>query len=253
MPARAAQATPSPPPRSSEAILFDLGNTLVRYYEADGFEPILRACVAEIVGALARRGHALDEARAFEAAKALNSERDDHRVQLLAERLADLLRLAKSALVPVEMPAEMLAELTAAFLGPIFALGRVDADAVRVLRELRRAGKRLAIVSNTPWGSPAAAWRGELARLKLLEHVDAAVFCTDVGWRKPARPIFAAAVARLGVAPGRAVFVGDDKRWDVAGATQAGLAPVLLAPAGDPGADCTVVRGLGELIPLLVG
>jgi len=44
---------------------------------------------------------------------------------------------------------------------------------------------KTAIVSNSPWGSSANAWRHELMRHGLLERVDAAVFCGDVGWRKP--------------------------------------------------------------------
>jgi putative hydrolase of the HAD superfamily len=83
-------------------------------------------------------------------------------------------------------------------------------------------------VSNTPWGSPADAWRAELTRHGLLDRVDAAVFCMDVGWRKPHRAPFDRALSLLEVAPADALFVGDDHRWDVVGAQNAGLRPVLL-------------------------
>src|ERR1700691_2214694 len=62
--------------------------------------------------------------------------------------------------------------------------------------------------------SQAEPWRQELQRRGLLDLVDEAIFCVDVGWRKPAPQIFEHALTRLGVAARRAVFVGDDVRWD---------------------------------------
>ncbi|HEY4213592.1 MAG TPA: HAD family hydrolase [Steroidobacteraceae bacterium] len=79
-------------------------------------------------------------------------------------------------------------------------------------------------------GSPAAPWRTELARHNLLAAVDAAVFCVDVGYRKPHRAPFERALAVLGVRAAESFFVGDDPRWDVIGAEQAGIQPILLAP-----------------------
>jgi FMN phosphatase YigB (HAD superfamily) len=70
--------------------------------------------------------------------------------------------------------------------------------AVSILQIISELGIKSAIVSNTPWGSAAAAWRKELARLGLADAVDAAVFCTDVGWRKPASPAFERALTLLG-------------------------------------------------------
>ena len=62
--------------------------------------------------------------------------------------------------------------------------------AERAYQALRSRGIKTAIVSNTPWGSPADAWRAELTRHGLLDKVDATVFCMDVGWRKPHRAPF---------------------------------------------------------------
>lgn len=146
-----------------------------------------------------------------------SSERVDHRVRPLAERLVEVFDLDARL-----QPAELLARLCEAFMGPIFATARLDEAAIDVLREIKRLGVRAAIVSNTPWGSPATAWRSELARHGLLDRVDAAVFCVEVGRRKPAAQPFARALQLLGVAPHRAWFVGDDPIWDVAGARAAG-------------------------------
>ena len=158
----------------------------------------------------------------FARAMLLNREQPDHAVQPLEARLQRLFGAHEA------IDAASAATLATAFLKPIFATARLDPHAVPVLRALRGRGIKSAIVSNTPWGSPAGAWRAELARHGLLDQVDAAVFCMDVGWRKPHRAPFDRALLLLAVAPTDALFVGDDHRWDVVGARNAGIRPVLL-------------------------
>jgi putative hydrolase of the HAD superfamily len=107
-------------------------------------------------------------------------------------------------------------------------------------------------VSNTPWGSPADAWRAELTRHGLLDKVDATVFCMDVGWRKPHRAPFDRALSLLDVAPADALFVGDDHRWDIVGAQNAGLRPVLLeSVVPKPRRDHRTIANLAGIIALL--
>ena len=220
-----------------EAVLFDLGNTLVSYYRADEFAPILRRCVAAAGAVLdehvgAARGRTDVEA-ACERALRCNVERGDYRVWPLAERLERVFAL--------DGPDPRLVErLGAAFLEPIFATAKLDPEAIETLRSIRLLGLKTAIVSNTPWGSPAAPWRAELTRHALLREVDAAVFCVDVGWRKPARAPFDRALEVLGASASRCWFVGDDPIWDVEGARRAGLTPVVLA------ADRNESRALGR-------
>jgi putative hydrolase of the HAD superfamily len=133
---------------------------------------------------------------------------------------------------------------------PIFDLARPEPQTPTVLEGLRRRGIKTAIVSNTPWGSPSSMWRTELDRHGLLESVDAVVFCVDVGWRKPHRAPFDRALALLDVAPTDAVFVGDDPRWDVAGAKNAGVRPLLLRSwASTPGLE--TIQDLEDVIRLV--
>ena len=207
---------------SVQAVLFDLGNTLVGYYTADEFPVVLRRCLRRCVTTLGRRVGEAEEDGLLRRALELNTERSDLAVRPLGERLQEL--FGRDA----ALDDGALQQACGAFLEPIFALAKVDPEAIPVLESLRARGIKTAIVSNTPWGSAADAWRKELARHRLLESVDAAVFCGDVGWRKPHRAPFQRALELLGVVAADAIFVGDDPRWDVAGARQAGLRPVLV-------------------------
>jgi putative hydrolase of the HAD superfamily len=232
-----------------DAVLFDLGNTLVKYYRPADFLPILERSVAAAAAELTVAksgdgGTVLDTARLFAHAKTLNRERADGRVWPLAERLAEIFADCAQDLSP-----DRVARMSERFLAPIFAIAKLDPDALGVLSRLRELKLKTAIVSNTPWGSPAAAWREELQRHGLLARVDMAAFCVDVGWRKPAPQLFEHALAQLGVQAEHAWFVGDDLRWDIEGARRAGLTPILLGAA--PGAGCHTITRLRDLLTLL--
>ena len=206
------------------AVLFDLGDTLVSYYQPQDFLPILRRSLDACLRTLGH-GPASGEAgtELVHQALELNQERADLAVWPFEERLRVL--FARYAQF---MDSELLDRLSQAFLQPIFATAQVSHDALPVLLGLRRRGVRTAIVSNTPWGSAGRIWRSELARHGLLTAVDAVVFCQDVGWRKPHPAPFRRALETVGVAPKEAAFVGDNPVWDVEGAEGAGLLPILL-------------------------
>ena len=231
---------------ATRAILFDLGNTLVGYYTLSEFPLVLRRCLRECARA---QGHTADPDRdedLFERALLLNREQSDYAVRPLAARLQELFGAYES------LDEASARALGAAFLKPIFAMARPDPQAVPLLEALRGRGIKTAIVSNTPWGSPADAWRAELTRHGLLDKVDATVFCVDVGWRKPHRAPFDRALSLLEVAPADALFVGDDHRWDIVGAQNAGLRPVLLeSVVPKPRRDHLSIPNLAGIIALL--
>ena len=90
---------------------------------------------------------------------------------------------------------------------------------------LEAHGIALACVANWDYTLPE-----HLAAAGLLERLEAVVTSAEAGVAKPDPRIFAAALARVGVAPSRAVHVGDDF-VDREGARAAGLgfAPVPVA------------------------
>jgi FMN phosphatase YigB (HAD superfamily) len=227
----------------TRAVLFDLGNTLVSYYRAEEFPKILRRCLAACLAELKRESNAERDEELFKHALALNLEAPDHAVRPLAERLAKLFPEFESDTCTLE-------RLSTAFLRPIFATAILDSDAILVLDRLRDGGIRSAIVSNTPWGSAASAWRSELRRHGLLGAVDATVFCVEAGFRKPHPAPIRRALEALDVSAPDALFVGDHPQWDVLGARAAGVQPLLLAPAGVASSsnDVPVVHRLRDVL-----
>ena len=195
-------------------VLFDLGNTLVSYYERSDFPGILRQSIGEVERFLGTSAEWEQVAKESFTAK-------DFCVRPLEERLRRIFPNAAWS-------EETTDQACRGFMKPIFALARVYDDVLPTLAALRARDVKTAIVSNTPWGSPAVLWREELARLGLADALDVLVFCGDCGWRKPARQIFDHTLQRLGATPEQCVFVGDDPRWDIVGPQTVGMEAVLI-------------------------
>jgi putative hydrolase of the HAD superfamily len=94
-----------------------------------------------------------------------------------------------------------------------------------LLDSLRERGLKTGLVSNA--FDPGWLLHNDLARMGIAERLDAAVFSSEVGKRKPHPTIFETALDRLGVEPERALFVGDRRFEDIRGAKEAGMTTVL--------------------------
>ena len=93
-----------------------------------------------------------------------------------------------------------------------------------LLESLRARGLKLALVSNA--FDPPSLLHRDLEQMGIAQRVDVAVFSSEVGKRKPHRAIFDRALEALGVAPERALFVGDRLYEDVRGAAEVGMKTV---------------------------
>ena len=218
-----AAAKPGDEPMRYDTVLFDMGNPLISYYTGAQWPGVLAEAIEEVAAYLRARGLPVETDRLARRVEAERGESDDRRVRPLIDRLARIFRLSDADLL-----GGAALEICGRFLRPIFALGRRYDDVPETLSSLRARGLRTGIVSNTPWGSPGDLWRRELARQEVLEAVDAVVFCTDVGWRKPAPQPFERILRRLGVAPDKCLFVGDDPCWDLAGPRGLGMDALLI-------------------------
>ncbi len=130
------------------------------------------------------------------------------------------------------------------------SLAPLRPGARELLAELRASGLRLGVISNTL--QPGRYMDRALARRGLLEYFRTRTYSSDEGVAKPHPAIFRAAIAAMGVPPGRAVHVGDRLLADVAGARRAGMRAVLIrVPQRAEEDPCIVpdacINELGEL------
>jgi putative hydrolase of the HAD superfamily len=198
-----------------EAVLFDWGDTLMRWAWDES---------------LTEAGHRAGLAAIGREAEGISARfRDAYRPLIWAPGTVEEVEypgLVRRLLG--EFGIEISDEELAIFLeaeheawGPARQLG---ATTHALLESLRSRGLKLALVSNTidpPW-----LLRPDLERLGLAERLDAALFSSEVGMRKPHPRIFEAALGVLGVDAERAVFVGDDLRADIGGAGALGMTTV---------------------------
>ena len=90
-----------------------------------------------------------------------------------------------------------------------------------LLEALRERGLKLGLVSNAI--DPPDLLHRDLEQLGVGQRLDVAVFSSEIGRRKPNPVIFEAALSRLGVAPDRALMVGDSVANDIVGARALGM------------------------------
>jgi putative hydrolase of the HAD superfamily len=237
--------------RPVHAVLFDYGLTLITYTRPDEALQRAYARIAALVGThtwtaeqLLHAVHDRVDARvaAHEAAGSLEE------IDITAAHRAAYADLGLD-LDDTALDRAMQAEQEAWWEGI-----HVAPDAVATLRALRTSGLRLGICSNAPYRP--ASMREQLRHVGLLDHVGAAVFSGEVGWRKPSPRIFEAALHALSAQPETTVHVGDRLREDVDGAHAAGMRAVRLREHhDDPDPDARADAVLDRLrdLPALLG
>jgi HAD superfamily hydrolase (TIGR01509 family) len=125
---------------------------------------------------------------------------------------------------------------------------RLAPGALETLGALRGRGLRLGIASNAPF--PPEMLHRQLRVNGIAQAVDAAVFSSEVGRRKPAPELYRAALDRLGVEPSETLHVGDKVLEDYEGPRRLGMPAVLctaLARHRPPDGVPTISR-LAELL-----
>ena len=128
---------------------------------------------------------------------------------------------------------------------------RVDPDALQVLSWLGAHGIKRGVCSNAPF--PAEMMRRQVDANGVGEMVDAVVFSSEVGRRKPAPEVYRAALDAIGVDAGHALFVGDRVREDYEGPRAVGMRAVIFTAHAEepPPDDVPTIASLYEVPRLL--
>lgn len=124
---------------------------------------------------------------------------------------------------------------------------RLEPGAADILDALRSAGYRLVLLSNSD-----ARFRNVFSEMRLLQHFDAFLLSSEIGYEKPDPRAFAAAEAALGLPPEAFLHIGDSTRNDVMGAFEAGWQSIQYLPtqAPEPGLRIQQLSELKQMLPV---
>ena len=93
-----------------------------------------------------------------------------------------------------------------------------------MLRELKERGAGVYLVSN----AQSCFTLDELRATELYDCFDGILISSDVGVKKPSVKIFELAFDRFGISADNSVYVGNDMRDDILGASGAGMKTVYI-------------------------
>ncbi len=195
------------------AVLFDLGGTLVDYHDYAHWTELARRCFVDV--------QEEEMAHTFHEVERATDIRE--RVSY-TEFWRQVLALASGRAVE-----RATAERFVALVRETPGFNRLYSDSRRCLEELRAEGRHLGVVSNS---SSEARCRAILHETAILPFFDRVVSSGTEGVEKPDAEIFHRAVARMGVRPEEAFYVGNLAFTDAEAAREAGLASVWLNRGG---------------------
>ena len=200
------------------AVLFDLGDTVIKLHPMEGRIGERAAAILIAHHGEAAAGHGPGMAATIEAALAEVS-------RMGGPREADLPGLWETELRTAGLDPALAGALAGLTGDEDIARFACPDSSVATLKRLRAMGLRLVIVSNTL--TEPARMDAYLDSAGIRDLFTARVYSCALGWRKPAREIYEAALSAAGVVASEAVFVGDRMREDVAGPAALGMRAFL--------------------------
>ncbi len=222
---RSVRPSPSLPPLarpSVDGVIFDYGRTLVTFaFPTDDLLEVLRGFrprLAEALGKPPPTAEAILKDVLLPLEDQIGSTSHDE---------VDYVHVYRAAWqrAGLDLPEELLLEVLDAEQLCWDRAVQVDPDALQVLSWLGAHGLKRALCSNAPF--PPEMMQRQVDANGIGELVDAVVFSSYVGRRKPAPEIYLAALSALRVIPERALFVGDRVREDYEGPRAVGMSAVI--------------------------
>ena len=216
-----------------EAVLFDYGRTLVTFtYPKERLLEVIerfRPAIAEATGMPAQQAERIME-EVLMPLEAVIERPDEDEVSYF-ELYSDAWSRAG-----IELPGALLYEILDAEQQVWDDVAEVDPEAPRLLRWLGDRGIKRAVCSNAPF--PPEMMLRQVEKNGIAAYMEAVVFSSRLGRRKPAPEVFRATLGAVGVEAERAIFVGDRVREDYEGPRSVGMRAVIcMAHAAEPPPD----------------
>jgi len=210
-----------------DAVIFDLGGTLIEYAGPYLYWPELETPGLEAAyNYLDARGITLPPFNRLRDTlfaslpgrwqEATEGKRNLRLVEFLAE-------FFQANGLP-DLPGEWVAGAAEAYQSTICRRGEIIEGARETLIALKEQGYRLGLLSNTMF--EGSAHLADLRRFEIDSYFEAMLFSADLNMWKPNAAPYNYLLDRLGAAPGNAVFIGDSPVHDIVGGKGAGLAAI---------------------------
>lgn len=232
----------------TEGVIFDYGRTLVTFaYPSDELIAVLREFRPRIEQAL---GVPAPEAETILHEVALPLE---EYISSMSEDEVDYMDVYRDAWhrAGLRLPDGLLHEILDAEQRCWDHAVRVDPEALDLLEWLGARGIKRGICSNAPF--PPEMMRRQVESNGIAAAVDAVVFSSEVGRRKPSPELYEAALRAVGTSAQSTLFAGDRVREDYEGPVALGMrAVIVLAHAEEPpGHGVPTIRSLAALRDLV--
>jgi HAD superfamily hydrolase (TIGR01549 family) len=213
---------------SLEAVVLDAGGTLVRL-DFEWISDMLGGLGHAVSAETLRRAEVAGRRR-YDASGGRSLEPGDAHPALGST--GDIRAYFGGTLEAAGVPADMLEAAETAMherqAEPVGLWARTAEGAAGALAALVERGLRLAVVSNSDGRADAHLVHGGVR-----EGIEFVVDSQIEGIEKPDPRLFQVALDRLGVEASRAIYVGDIRSVDEAGARAAGMHWVIIDPYGD--------------------
>ena len=208
-----------------EAVLFDLGHTLIDYYcdwrgpEQRGVERIYRVVSEMSPAPVDRNEFTADLTERL--VRARERKKEDMVEVPLTELLGGCLERYRC------LDEVTLHEGLEIFYGVLLEERELVPGAVELLESLKERGLTIGLISDVAFGLPSEFPLRDIRHFGLDQYFDDMVFSTDVGLRKPHPKVFKIALSNLGVSASDAMYIGNSLYHDIKGAKGVGMKAVL--------------------------
>ena len=227
------------------AIIFDLGGTLLEYVGLDlNWYDLYNKAFKYVSTSLALDLHREDIEAAKTVLKKYNPRINPREVEYHSDKVfSEVIETWKQS----RYTANDIAKHFYRFFQKKI---RVYPETPQVLRAIHNKGIKLGILSDLPVGMPDELMRDEVSAFNW--PINCILTSQQVGFRKPHLEGYSRAAVELKCAPENCIFIGDEEK-DVVGANKAGMVSVLLDRNGHNrnfGQRYTIVS-LTELMSLI--
>jgi HAD superfamily hydrolase (TIGR01549 family) len=232
----------------TQGVLFDYGRTLVTFeYPTEELLEVMRGFrprIASALGVPAPEAEAILESVLLPLEKIIDSMSEDEVEYMNVYR-------AGWAQAGLALPDGLLRDILDAEQQCWDGAVKLDPDALPVLSWLGAHGIKRGVCSNAPF--PPEMMRRQVQTNGVGEMVDAVVFSSEVGRRKPAPEVYRAALDAIGVDARHALFVGDRMREDYEGPRAVGMRAVIFTAHAEepPPNGIPTIASLSEIPGLL--